>query len=78
MRINLIPAPYNPPLGSKDEVVRTLMCNKDFIINDVSCKWDGASVCLQELLDDGYTHAQVRYGKNLSRVWFGPLPTPNQ
>lgn len=72
-KINLVANPYGDPINSQKELKAKLEAGADFIIADVSNTWNGMYVSLPELKKDKYTHAQIRYGKNNTKVWYGPL-----
>ena len=74
MKINLAPAVYNTPLiNSVKELKARMDANRDFIIVDMSSPWNGAYTTIADLKRDGYTHAQIRYGKNNTKVWYGEI-----
>lgn len=70
LKINLIPASSTPVIPSKKALIKALKSGIDFIVADISNQWDGKPVTHRELLDYGYTQAQVRYGFAHRKVAF--------
>jgi hypothetical protein len=62
MRITLVPA-YGRDYKSKKDLLAAFNENLDFKIQDISCPYDGKYAGKQELLDNGYTTADIRYKK---------------
>ena len=74
MKINLIPASWTAPINSQKTLLEALKGNKEFTVMDISSKWNGSTTTGPELVAQGVTHAQVRYGKGNTKVWYGALP----
>lgn len=70
MNINLIPAPWAPTPNSLKAIKQPKL---EFKVADISSKWNGSTTTLAELKELGYTHAQIRYGKNNTKVWYGTV-----
>ena len=66
MRITLVPA-YGRDYKSKKDLLAAFDENLDFKIADISCPWYGKYAGKRELLEHGYTEANIRY-KKLSNV----------
>lgn len=64
--LTMIPA-YGRDYKSAAEVEKDFRANKDFIIADVSNRWDGRAVNRQSLLEAGIPAARIRY-KRKTRV----------
>ena len=73
MKTNLIPAQWEPMHNSKAALFEAAQGGMEFTIADMSNSWNGATTTIQELVEAGYTSAQIRYGKNNTKVWFGNL-----
>tara|TARA_Y100000310_G_scaffold311800_1_gene358441 strand:- start:171 stop:395 length:225 start_codon:yes stop_codon:yes gene_type:complete len=66
MTTTLVPA-YGRDYGSKRAVEKALKGQFDFIIKDVSSKWDGKYACLYDLKREGHKDVKVRYS-NLRKI----------
>jgi len=71
--INLKLAPWLLQVNSVKLVEASVKANKEFTVIDYPSGYYGATTTPKELLAEGYTHAQVRYGKTLTKVWYGEL-----
>lgn len=74
MKVHLIPAPWEPTINSVKALMEALKSGREFKVSDVLSKWGGATTTNKEMQERGVTHAQIRYGKNLEKVWYGELP----
>ena len=54
--------------NSKKAVQEALDNGVDFTIANIMDRWDGKACNAESLLNEGYTRAQVRYGKNLTKT----------
>lgn len=72
-KINLIPAPWEPVLNNKGHLFDAAEGGYEFTVADMSSKWNGATTTIAELKEQGFTHAQIRYGKNNTKVWYGAI-----
>ncbi len=59
---------YMTVLKNKKEVTEHLKRDKDFLIQDISCKWDNKACNKSDLLREKYSHIKVYYGNNCSKV----------
>ena len=59
--LTLVPA-YGRDYKAINEVLKDLKENKDFIINDISCRWDNKPCNLQDLKGE-YDQVTIRYSK---------------
>lgn len=71
--LTVVPA-YGRDYKSKAAVNKDFEADKDFLIQDIATKFDGAYICRREAIDAGYTHINIRY-KNLQNVHVIKLPT---
>ena len=71
--INLKQPIWGPILNSHLQIKEHLRNNGEFQTASVVHSY-GQTTTPKELRALGYTHAQIRYGKNDSKVWFGELP----
>ena len=60
--ITLVPA-YGRDYKSKKEVMKDFNENKDFIINDISSRWDGKPANKNDLIKD-HDEVKIRYKKH--------------
>ena len=60
--LTLVPA-YGRDYKSKKEVMEAFDADKDFIINDMSCKWDGKPANKKDLVGQ-YSQVNIRYKKH--------------
>lgn len=74
MKVNLIPAPWEPTINSVKALMLALKSGREFVVADILSQWGGSTTTNKELQEQDITHAQIRYGKNLEKVWFGELP----
>ena len=58
--LTLIPA-YGRDYGSKSQISEDIQANKDFIIADMSNRWNGRPVNREQLKSDGYKQVKVRF-----------------
>lgn len=65
--LKAIPA-YGRVYNSKAAILADWNDNKDFIIADISCRWDGKPVNKQDAHQSGIACVMVRYGKRLEKV----------
>ena len=61
-KTTLTPA-YGRDYKSKKAVLADLKSDKDFLLSDLSSRWDGKPINLSQLVEAGYTVVNVRYGK---------------
>jgi len=59
---------YMTVLKNKKQVTEHLNSQKNFLIQDISSRWDNRPCNKEELLKDNYTHIKVYYGKNNAKV----------
>ena len=59
---------YMTVLKNKKEVTEHLKRDKDFLIQDISCKWDNKACNKSDLLREKYSHIKVYYGNNCLKV----------
>ena len=59
---------YMTVLKNKKEVTEHLKNGKDFLIQDMSCKWDNKICNKTEVLRANYSHIKVYYGKNNAKM----------
>jgi len=59
---------YMTVLKNKKEVIEHLKSDKDFLIQDMSCKWDNKPCNKSDLLKEKYSHIKVYYGKNNAKM----------
>jgi len=59
--LTLIPA-YGRDYGSQKAVAADFAADKDFIVQDVSCRWDGKMVNRMEMRGH-YNQAHIRYSR---------------
>jgi len=59
---------YLTTLKTKREVESHLNSQKNFLIQDISSRWDNKPCNKEELLKDNYTHIKVYYGNNCSKL----------
>lgn len=74
MKVHLIPAPWEPTINSVKDLMEALKSGREFKVADALSKWGGATTTNKEMQERDVTHAQIRYGKNLEKVWYGELP----
>ncbi len=55
---------YGREYKSKKAIEEDFHAGKDFLVNDFSNPWDGKPVNKSQLVDEGYTHVNVRYARN--------------
>lgn len=74
-KINLVPAPWATPITTQKELYAALHADSsaEFVVQDISSRWNGSTTTARELREQGVTHAQIRYGKNNAKVWYGKL-----
>ena len=70
--INLVPA-YGQVYTSKAQVKAALFQNRDFMIQDISSRYNGSYASRSDLVNSGITKAQIRYGKRLEKVWYDSI-----
>jgi hypothetical protein len=70
--INLKVAKWSPNIGSQKDLKAALANNKEFQTCDVVNGYD-LTTTRAELLAQGFTHAQIRYGHRMEKVWYGKL-----
>lgn len=70
--INLRTAKWSDRIGSQVELKKAMKANAEFQTCSVMEGYDKATTP-SELKALGYTHAQVRYGHRMEKVWYGPL-----
>ena len=58
--VHLTPA-FGRDYKSRSEIQHALLENRDFILNNPADRYDGKPVNAEQLVEVGYTHAQVRY-----------------
>ncbi len=46
---------------TKKDVIADLKAGKDFLIQDMSCRWDGKPANLESFKDGGYDTVYIRY-----------------
>ncbi len=73
MNINLVPAPWSPTPYSIKALKGMFDHPIEFTVADMSSKWNGSTTTIAELREQGFTHAQIRYGKNNTKVWYGSI-----
>ena len=64
--LTVIPA-YGRVYNSKAAIWTDWIANKDFIINDISCRYDGKAINKQDADNSGLACIFVRYGKRLEK-----------
>ena len=65
--LTLIPA-YGRDYASKAKVSEAVKAGKDFIIADISSRWNGRYCNAEQLIEDGYTSVRVRYYRQTRMV----------
>ena len=60
--LTVVPA-YGRDYSSKAKVAEAVKSGKDFIIADMSSRWDGRYCNAEQLIEDGHTSVRVRYKK---------------
>ena len=60
--MNLVPA-YGRDYKSRAEVIKDFNENKDFIIADISSRWDGKPCNKADLIREGEDKVTIRYSK---------------
>jgi len=58
----VVPA-YGRDYKSKKAILEDLMADKDFVICDIMCPWDGKPVNLSQIREAGIGAFNVRYGR---------------
>jgi len=71
--MHLIPAPWEKTPNSQKELLAALKSGKEFTVTGVGDKWYGSTTTAKELVEQGIAKAQIRYGKNLTKVWYGNI-----
>lgn len=72
--INVKLAPWLLQVNSVKLVEAALKANKELTVIDYPSGHYGSYTSPKELVEQGYTHVQVRYGKDLTKAWYGELP----
>jgi predicted neuraminidase len=72
MKINIMPAMWEAKPNSVAALRKALDDGKEFTVCDIRSQW-GTTTTKNELLEQGFTSAQVRYGKHNEKVWTGNL-----
>lgn len=72
--LTLVPA-YGRDYTSKRQVEEAFLAGKDFLIYDVSSRWDGKPANLESLQEDGYSHARIYFRK---KTTFCTLSVPER
>lgn len=72
--MHLTPAPWTPLITSQAKLLEELAAGKEFTVTDIGDVWCGSTTTAKELIEQGITKVQIRYGKNNTKVWYGKLP----
>lgn len=68
--MNLRPAPWEQIPNTIQEL-KEFMQSKEFTV--ISPNYHGATTTTKELKEHGIMHAQILYGKDLNKTWYGEI-----
>jgi len=70
--INLVPPVWVGPVLTQTQLKAAIANNSEFQTADIAQGY-GQTTTPKELKAMGITHAQIRYGRNKEKVWYGKL-----
>jgi len=70
--MNLRPAIWRKPVLTQKQLKLDIKENREFQVCDIVNGY-GPATTPAELRAMGHTHAQIRYGARLEKVWYGRL-----